>query len=84
MQIQAGISRQRLERHLGQQCTVLVDGPSEEHPLVKSGRMATQAPEVDGVVWLDRAPEHLKAGDFCQTRITKVSDYDLVGEVIEE
>ena len=82
MEIQASISKQRLERYLYQDVEVTVDGPSEDHPLVKVGRMSTQAPEVDGLVYLDKAPEGLKPGDFCTVQIKQVTDYDLVGEVL--
>ena len=61
---------------------VLVDGPSEEFPLVKVGRTATQAPDVDGVVYLDQAPEELKMGMFAKVQILQTSNYDMVGKVL--
>jgi ribosomal protein S12 methylthiotransferase len=82
MQLQARISNERLERHIGQQVRVLVDGPSEEHPLVKVGRMSTQAPEVDGIVFIDEAPEALLPGQFVNVEISQVTDHDLVGRVV--
>ena len=82
MELQADISKERLSRHIGEELEVLVDGPSEDFPLVKSGRTATQAPDVDGVVYLDKAPEDLKAGMFTKVRILQASNYDMVGEVL--
>ena len=82
MNLQADISAERLARHQGSLVEVLVDGVSEEHALVKVGRMANQAPDVDGVVYLDLAPEDLEAGMFTKVRITQTTAHDLVGEVV--
>ena len=82
MMLQAPISRKAHEKLIGKTLPVLIDGPSEENELVLSGRMFSQAPEVDGQVFLDEAPEHVKAGQFQNVRITRVSEYDLVGQVV--
>ncbi|MEC7983894.1 MAG: 30S ribosomal protein S12 methylthiotransferase RimO [Myxococcota bacterium] len=82
MELQREISKKRLSRHIGQEMDVLVDGPSEEFPLVKVARTATQAPDVDGVVYLDKAPEDVQAGMFTRVRILQTSNYDMVGEVV--
>lgn len=81
LSLQRRLSRRRLRAFVGQQATVLVDGPSPEHPWVMQGRLATQAPEVDGVVVLSGGP--VAAGDFVRVKITASADYDLVGEVLE-
>jgi ribosomal protein S12 methylthiotransferase len=58
--------------------TVLVDGPSEDPAFAYEGRMAGQAPEIDGVVYLrDRS---LTPGRFARVRIVEVEGYELVGE----
>jgi ribosomal protein S12 methylthiotransferase len=82
MSMQAEISAERLARHKGEVFEVLIDGVSEEHELVKVGRTARQAPDVDGVVFLDKAPEDLQAGMFAQVRITQTTAHDMVGEVV--
>ena len=51
-------------------------------PVVWVGRLETQAPDVDGQVFLDEAPDDLAAGQIRQVRITRASDYDLVGQVV--
>lgn len=81
MALQRVLSRKRLKALVGQTRTVLVDGPSLQHPWVMVGRLATQAPEVDGAVILSGG--EVRAGDFVRVRITKATDYDLVGEVVE-
>ena len=60
---------------------VLIDGPSGEHEWVVGGRMETQAPGVDGLVYLDAPPEDLVPGEIRKVRIERTSDYDLVGAV---
>lgn len=82
MTIQAEISKERLERYIGTTQTVLVDGFSEEHEWIMVGRMENQAPEVDGIVYLDEAPDELKPGMFCEVEISQVSEYDLVGRFV--
>lgn len=81
MEAQAAISRAKHEALVGTRQTVLVDGPSEEHELVWSARLPTQAPEVDGQVFLDAAPEDLRAGQLRAVEITRATDHDLVGRV---
>ena len=56
---------------------VLVDGPSEDPAFPWEGRLAGQAPEIDGVVYLrDRS---LMPGRFARVRIVEVEGYELVG-----
>jgi ribosomal protein S12 methylthiotransferase len=80
MSLQKGISRRKLQRFVGQRIPVLVSGPSEESELVWQGRMSVQAPEVDGLVYLNDGP--VRAGQIQEVEITDSYDYDLVGRVI--
>ena len=82
MEVQASIVQRKHEALLGTQQTVLVDGPSGEHELVWEGRLPTQAPEVDGVVYLDHAPDDLELGQLRQVEITRAAEHDLVGRVL--
>jgi ribosomal protein S12 methylthiotransferase len=62
----------------GTRQTVLVDGPSADPAFPWEGRLAGQAPEIDGVVLLrDR---RLTPGRFAEVRIVEVDGYELVGE----
>ena len=61
---------------------VLVEGPSEEHELVMTARHAGQAPDIDGVVFLSDG--EASAGEMRRVRISQSSDYDVVGELIDE
>ncbi|MBI2554536.1 MAG: 30S ribosomal protein S12 methylthiotransferase RimO [Candidatus Rokubacteria bacterium] len=58
--------------------TVLVDGPSEDPTFPWEGRLAGQAPEIDGVVYL-RDPT-LAPGRLARVRIVEVEGYELVAE----
>lgn len=75
---QREISRALLKELIGADVTVLGEGDDEDGPF---GRHRGQAPEVDGVVRLDRP---VAAGDFVRVRITGSGDYDLYGTVIEK
>ncbi len=74
MRAQAAIVKRRNRRLVGSQQRVLVDGLED---LVLRGRLETQAPEIDGVVYLsetDAAP-----GTFIEVTITDAAGYDLMG-----
>jgi ribosomal protein S12 methylthiotransferase len=58
---------------------VLVDGPSEDPAFAWEGRMAGQAPEIDGVVYL-RGRRDFSPGHFARVRVVEVDGYELVGE----
>jgi ribosomal protein S12 methylthiotransferase len=78
MSRQRRISRKLCRAHLGQTLEVLVEGLSEESSLLYVGRHAGQAPEVDGVVFLDQP---IEPGRMVRVKIIDSGDYDLVGEV---
>ena len=63
---------------------VLVEGPSADSDLVWQARLASQAPEIDGVCYItDPGEAPLTAGEFRRMRITKAHDYDLSGELVD-
>ncbi len=61
----------------GTRQTVLVDGPGADPAFPFEGRLAGQAPEIDGVVLL-RDPA-LRPGGFAEVAIVEVDGYELVG-----
>jgi ribosomal protein S12 methylthiotransferase len=67
---------ERAAARVGETVTVLALGLEDDEPY---GRTAAQAPEVDGVVYLDREVE---PGTFVQVRIVDAAAYDLIGEVL--
>ena len=82
MAVQRRIAREKNRALLGREIEVLVEGPSEEHELVMKGRHAGQAPDIDGSVYLSEGEAH--AGEMRRVRITQASDWDLVGELLDE
>lgn len=81
MALQRPISRKKNRALVGRELDVLVEGSSEQSELVMVGRHAGQAPEIDGVVYLSGGP--VLPGEMRRVRITRATDYDLLGEVIE-
>ncbi|MEK7754790.1 MAG: 30S ribosomal protein S12 methylthiotransferase RimO, partial [Acidobacteriota bacterium] len=83
MSIQRKISRARNRLLQGRQLDVLVEGPSKESDLVWEARLATQAPEIDGVCYIsDPGQTAPRPGEFRRMKIEKTHDYDLVGALI--
>ncbi|HEX6546347.1 MAG TPA: 30S ribosomal protein S12 methylthiotransferase RimO, partial [Bryobacteraceae bacterium] len=63
---------------------ILIEGPSEETDLLWQGRLSTQAPEIDGVCYInDFGPAAPVVGERRTIRITEAHDYDLVGELVD-
>jgi len=81
MEIQKSVSRAALSKYVGRVMPVLVEGVSEEIDLLWQGRLSVQAPEVDGVVYINDGPA--KAGTIQMVEITESHDYDLVGRVVD-
>ena len=69
METQARVSRARMDALVGQTMDVLIDGPSDEHEWVITGRLETQAPDVDGSVYLDTPPDDVRPGQIRKVRI---------------
>lgn len=79
MSLQRGVvARAQCER-IGQRVRLLVDGPSPEHELVWRGRLESQAPDIDPLVYLtDCDPSEFRPGLFVDAEITGSQDYDLI------
>lgn len=84
MSIQRKISKKRNKLLIGKELPVLVEGPSADTELLWQGRLPSQAPEIDGLVYInDFGPAAPKAGEIRRIRITEAHDYDLVGELVD-
>jgi ribosomal protein S12 methylthiotransferase len=83
MALQRKIARARNRRLVGSETAVLVSGPSSETDLLWEGRMATQAPEIDGLTLInDFEGSEPRPGQMRRLRITEAHDYDLVGTLL--
>ncbi|HEY7392979.1 MAG TPA: 30S ribosomal protein S12 methylthiotransferase RimO [Bryobacteraceae bacterium] len=83
MAVQRKIARARNRSLIGAEMPVLVEGRSAETDLLWQGRLATQAPEIDGVVLIndfEGAEPH--PGQIRSLRITEAHDYDLIGTLL--
>ena len=84
MQIQRQISKKKKRSLVGKEFDLLLEGPSEETDLLWEGRTPMHAPEIDGKVLINDAPDgiDLRAGEFYRCRITKAHDYDLQASIL--
>ena len=86
MKEQAKIAKQKHKSMIGKQVKVLFEGESNESDLLWQGRMETQAPDIDGCVLINDAPEGFapSPGDLVNVLITEAQQYDLVGRIVEQ
>ena len=82
MSLQRAIARAKNKALVGRELEVLVEGASEEHDLVMMGRHRGQAPEIDGQVYLSGG--EVLPGQMRRVMVTQASDYDLVGDVMDD
>jgi ribosomal protein S12 methylthiotransferase len=97
LDLQETISLKRSQQKIGSTLEVLVEGPSEETDLLIAARHEGQAPEIDGLVYIndiDNGAEntHLiqihrdaavpRPGDLVKVQITEAAAYDLVGHIV--
>ncbi|MDA8172117.1 MAG: 30S ribosomal protein S12 methylthiotransferase RimO [Nitrospiraceae bacterium] len=76
MRAQAAISLEKNKSLIGRGMTALVDETDGKFAI---GRLASQAPDVDGVVFIEDEKGALKPGDFARVLVTEAQDYDLRG-----
>jgi ribosomal protein S12 methylthiotransferase len=81
MAVQREISLAHNTLRVGKVATVLVEGVSSETDLLLEGRLASQAPEIDGCVYISAGT--CNPGELVSVRITEAHPYDLVGEIEE-
>src|SRR5829696_6712018 len=84
MKEQARISRRRNRARVGSVERVLFEGAAKETDLLWQGRMETQAPDIDGCVLINDAPEGFapEPGQFVNVELTEAQQYDLVGRIV--
>ncbi|PIQ81654.1 MAG: 30S ribosomal protein S12 methylthiotransferase RimO [Candidatus Omnitrophica bacterium CG11_big_fil_rev_8_21_14_0_20_64_10] len=80
MTLQREISRENNAAWVGRTVEVLVEEPGGE-PGLFLGRTRSDAPEVDGQVFL-HGPRNLKPGRFVEARVTGAEEYDLTAETL--
>jgi ribosomal protein S12 methylthiotransferase len=78
MELQGKISARRLKRKLGRTIKVLVDEVKAGGAV---GRSAADAPEIDGVVYIEGGSK-LKPGDWAKVKVTRSDAHDLWGQLV--
>ncbi|MEO0367713.1 MAG: 30S ribosomal protein S12 methylthiotransferase RimO, partial [Pseudomonadota bacterium] len=79
MQVQAQISAAKLAAKVGSHQQVIIDEVDEEGAI---GRSKADAPEIDGLVYLNGA-DNLKPGQIVETIVTHSDEHDLWATLIE-
>ncbi len=82
MKAQSRVSFRKNRALVGSIEPVLIEGYSEETELLLRGRSVRQAPDVDGQVYITAGQANV--GDIVSLRITDSSEYDLIGEIVED
>lgn len=82
MALQQEISLQKHEKLVGDRKQCLIEGLHPESELLLSGRLQTQAPEVDGSVIINEG--NAEVGKIFTVEITEAHPYDLVGRIVDE
>jgi ribosomal protein S12 methylthiotransferase len=85
MKEQAKIAKRKHKSLVGQEVQVIFEGASAESDLLWQGRMETQAPDIDGCVLINDAPEGFVPvpGEMVSVLITEAQQYDLVGRIVD-
>jgi ribosomal protein S12 methylthiotransferase len=80
LEVQREVSARKLKSLVGRTVPVLIEGPHPETDLLLSGRMNTQAPDVDGTVIITAG--FAESGQIRPVRVTVSHDYDLEAVIL--
>lgn len=78
MEVQAEISARRLQQKIGNIVDIIIDEVDDKGAI---GRSKADAPEIDGLVYLNGETDH-QAGDIIQAKITHADQHDLWAESV--
>ncbi|MFW6131779.1 MAG: 30S ribosomal protein S12 methylthiotransferase RimO [Candidatus Aminicenantaceae bacterium] len=84
LDIQSEISRKNNMKYLGKQIPVIMEGAQKDNPDILIGRSQFQAPEVDGIIIMNK-PESssAKISKLEKAEIIDTDVYDLFGEIVK-
>lgn len=80
LDLQLEIAQQKGDELVGTRRTVMIEGPAQDDQFALEARLATQAPEIDGVVYLTEGGA--EPGKFVEAEITEAMGYDLVATLV--
>ena len=78
MTLQEKISAAKLKQKLGRTISVLVDEATQEKAIARS---AADAPDIDGVVYINHNGR-VKVGDVARVRVIDTDSHDLIAELV--
>lgn len=86
MKAQSKIAKRKHNAMIGKTVQVMFEGESNESDLLWQGRMETQAPDIDGCVLINDAPEGFvpQAGELVDVLIEDAHEYDLIGAISQK
>ena len=84
MEVQQKISLSKNRSKRGKSFDMILEGPATDTDLLLEGRLAGQAPEIDGRVLINEVPEGWtpRVAEIVRVKITEAHAYDLVGRVV--
>tara|TARA_B100000686_G_C16679013_1_gene910849 strand:- start:654 stop:1397 length:744 start_codon:yes stop_codon:yes gene_type:complete len=82
MESQKYITLRKNQEKVGHIQSVLVEGFDAQENYIMTGRLASQAPDIDGQVILEKC--EAEPGQIISARITAAVDYDLVAEPVSK
>ena len=84
METQQRISLSKNRAKRGKSLEMILEGPASDTNLLLEGRLASQAPEIDGRVLVNEVPEGWvpRVGEIARVTITEAHPYDLVGKIV--
>ena len=82
MEFQKEIALRKNQEKVGQIESVLVEGFDAQENYIMTGRLASQAPDIDGQVILEKC--EAEPGEIVPMRIIAAADYDLVAEPVSQ
>ena len=84
MEAQRAIALGKSRAKKGRTFDALLEGPCDETDLLLEGRLASQAPEIDGRLLINRVPDgwEPRVGEIVRVKVTGAHEYDLVGQVV--
>lgn len=81
MKLQNEISRENLKKYLHKELEVLIENKTFDGKYY-IGRTEMDAPEIDGVVYIENNKENNLADKFVLCKITQIKEYDLIAKLI--
>ncbi len=84
MDAQRPIAKAKNRARKGKTFDALLEGPCGETDLLLEGRIAAQAPEIDGRLLINEVPDGWtpEIGRLVRVKVTGAHEYDLVGKVL--